>query len=124
VNPERAEDRRQERHRDDQAAAKSPLFRHHPEQRFIRDDVGAADLEGPAGRFRDAEALHEVIEGVVDGNRLAGGADPARRDEDRQAFREVAQDLERRRAGADDHGGTECRQRHRPGAEDRLHLTA
>jgi hypothetical protein len=98
---------RQDRDRDHEAAqaAQAGIGPHHV---AVGEDVRAADLDDPA-HLRAVERAGEVVEDVADADRLAAGAHPARRDHHRQALSEVAEDLERGAAGADDHRRPELR---------------
>ena len=68
----------------------------------VRDAVGAADLHDPVALEVEVRRLGEVLEHVLDRDRLGQGADPARGDHDRQAVDQRADHLERRAPGADD----------------------
>ena len=89
-------------------AAEAGVRPHHV---AVREDVGAADLDD-ARHLRVVERADEVVEHVGDPDRLATGPHPAGRDHDRQALGQVAQDLERRAAGSDDHRRPELGDRH------------
>ena len=56
---------------------------------------------------------HEVGDEVAEGDRLAARSHPARRDHDRQVVDEVADHLERSRAGPDDDAGAQLGHGHR-----------
>ena len=110
AHPVRGEARREHRDRDHQPtqAAQPGVGPHHV---AVREDVRAADLDDP-GHLGVVERAHEVVEHVADADRLAARAHPAGRDHHRQPLGEVAQDLERRAAGADDHRRPELGDRH------------
>jgi hypothetical protein len=57
----------------------------------VRDAVLAADLEDRAARV--VERGQQVIDHILDGDRLGGGLDPARGDHHGQALDERANDL-------------------------------
>ena len=110
VHPVGREPRREHRDRDHQPteAAEAGVGPHHV---AVREDVRAADLDD-ARHLRVVERADEVVEHVGDADRLAAGPHPAGRDHDRQALGQVAQDLERRAAGSDDHRRPELGDRH------------
>jgi hypothetical protein len=94
-----------DRHRDHQApqAAQPGVRSHHV---AIGQHVGATDLDdardlGVVGR------PDQVVEHVADADGLAARGHPAGGDHDGQPLGEMAEDLERGAAGADDHGGAE-----------------
>ena len=101
VHPVGREPRCEHRDRDHQPteAAEASVRPHHV---AVREDVGPADLDDPS-HLRVVERADEVVEHVGDADRLATGPHPAGRDHDRQALGQVAQDLERRATGSDDH---------------------
>ena len=110
IHPVRREPGREHRDRDHQPteAAEAGVRPHHV---AVREDVGAADLDD-ASHLRVVQRADEVVEHVGDSDRLAAGPHPAGRDHDRQALGQVAQDLERRAAGPDDHRRPELGDRH------------
>ena len=111
VQPVRRELRRQDRHAD-QAERPVLLLRRHAEHVAVGQHRAAADVEDLAGRARLAEAADEVAHDVADRDRLAPRRHPLRRHHRGQAPRQVAHDLERRRARSDDHGGAQLGHRH------------
>ena len=98
VDPERAQPRREHRHRNDQRRGRpssSAMCASAP----VRDDVGAADVERPARRSPAPPGRRRgSCSTLRDRDRLGLGLDPPRRHHDRQPLDQVAQDLERRRA--------------------------
>ena len=82
-----------------------------PHHVAVREDVGTADLDD-ARHLWVVQRADEVVEHVGDPDRLAARRHPTRRDHDRQALGQVAQDLERRAAGPDDHSRPELGDRH------------
>jgi hypothetical protein len=109
--PETREPGREERHRDD-PAADAELQRVLAHQLLVGDLVGAADLEHRAAVELDVKSRDEVIEHVLDRDRLRRGAHPARRDHHRQALDQLAKHFEGEAARADHDRGPEL---------DRLH---
>jgi len=63
IDPQRAQPRRQHRHRQDDPTAKPEFFSHHPHQVAVRHHVGAADLKRSARRLGQAIATgwHSVV---------------------------------------------------------------
>ena len=121
VHPVRRQAWREHRHRDEPApqAARGRVLAHHV---AVGQHVGAADLERAPDRNAVRQAEGEVVEHVVDGDRLAAGRHPARRDHDRQALGEVADHLERDAARADHDGGAKLGHGHARGAQDVAHV--
>ena len=109
--PEARQPGGEERHRDD-PAAEAELPRVLAHQLLVGDLVGAADLEHRAALELDVERCDEVVEHVLDRDRLRLGAHPARRDHHRQALDELAEHLEGEASRADHDRGPEL---------DRLH---
>jgi hypothetical protein len=107
-----------------EAATQAALLGHHVHQLAVREDVGAADVERAADGVGHAEARCQVVQHVADGDRLALGGDPVRRDHHRQPVHEVAEDLERRRAAAEDHRRPEHGERHAAAGQLLLDLAA
>ena len=105
VNPIRTQKRRQDRNRNDDAAAKVQLFGHDVHDLVVRENFRAADVEDAGGSFRMFECAGEVAEDVANGDGLARSANPLGRDHDGKSLDEVAENLERGGAGADDHRG-------------------
>ena len=94
------------------------MSRRRPRRRaYVRIMSPYERMSGPPisttpGHLRVVERADEVVEHVGDPDRLATGPHPAGRDHDRQALGQVAQDLERRAAGSDDHRRPELGDRH------------
>ena len=68
----------------------------------VRDLIVAADLVDRVGRPLELEHGHEVVDDILDGNRLGERLDPPRRDNQRQMLDQRAHGLERGAARADD----------------------
>ncbi|RPK63558.1 hypothetical protein EES44_15635 [Streptomyces sp. ADI96-15] len=83
----------------------------------VREDVGAADVEGAVDLCGHGGGADQVGEDVADGDRLHAGVDPARGDHQRQPLGEVAEHLEGGGAGAQHHGGAQHGGGH-PGVEE------
>ncbi len=99
--------RGEDRDGEDQAFGQSVddgVAAHHVE---VREDLGAADVEGAADVAGHPGTADQVAQHVADGDGLDAGAHPARGDHHGQPLGEVAEHLEGRRAGADDDGGAE-----------------
>ena len=109
--PEARQPGGEERHRDD-PPADADLPRVLAHQLLVGDLVGAADLEHRAAVELDVERRDEVVEHVLDRDRLRFRAYPARRDHHRQALDQLAKHLEGEAARADHDRGPEL---------DRLH---
>ena len=136
--PQRLDERPREaaRHRRDQADPQAGQAGR--EHRYGEDDAPGQPGDGgvariissyvrtsgpPMSKVRltsagSAGAADEVAQHVADGDRLDPDAHPAGRDHHRQALGQVAQHLERGRAGSDDHGGPQHRGRHAGGQQD------
>ncbi len=115
VDPVRTQPRCQDGYRDHQPAqAAHPRVR--PHHVAVGQDIGAADLDD-AGHLGMLERPDQVVEDVGDPDRLAACADPAGRDHHRQPLGQVAKDLERRTARADDHRGPELGDRDTVGGQ-------
>lgn len=78
----------------------------------IGEYVGSADVEPTAHIRRHRRAADQVVQDVADGDRLDPGAEPAWGDHYRQAVGQVPQHLERRRAGPENHGRAQHRDRY------------
>jgi hypothetical protein len=91
--------------------------RHAIEHVAVGEDVGAADVHFAAERLGHLGRAQQVLDDVVDGDRLGGGAQPAGGDHDGQSFDEVAQRAVGLAGGADDHGGAEVCERRPVGGE-------
>ena len=111
-DPQRGKSRRQNRNVD-QVPAESARLRVPVKHVAIRQHVFASDLEDPTAAFRYFERLRQVVQHIADGNRLRRGGHPARCDQHRKAFSEIADELEGKAAGSDDHRRTEFRDRYR-----------
>jgi len=122
VDPQRTQPRRQHGHRQDDPAAKAELFGHDPHQLPVGHHIGSADLQRLAGGRRHLEAADQPVQHVGNGHRLALGGDPSGRHHDRESLDQIAEDLKRRRAGADDHRRPKGGHRHSAGGEDLLDL--
>ena len=109
VDPERTQPRGQYRHWNDDAATKAKFLRHHPHQLLVGHHVSPSDLQRPADRLRHLQAPDQPVQDIADGHRLTLRRHPLGRDHDREPFDQVAEDLERGRAGADDHRRAEGR---------------
>ena len=124
VNPERGEPRRKDGNRDDKAFPEVEGVGHLAHDLRVRPDVRATDVEGGANGLWGFEGGDQVVQNVADGDGLALCADPSGRDHDRQAFDEVAQDLEGGGARADDHRGSHHGDWDAGGSESGLDLAA
>ncbi len=114
----------QDRHGDDEAPGQ-PGHRRVPAHHVaVRDDVGAADVEGAVHVGGHGGAADEVAQDVADGDALDAGAHPAGRDHDRQPLGEVTEHFEGGGAGADDDGGAQHGRRHPGVQQDLPHLGA
>ena len=121
--PEARQPRGEERHRDDPAAdAELPRVLAH--QLLVGDPVGPADLEHHAVLELDVESRDEVVEHVLDRDRLCLGAHPARRDHHRQALDQLAEHLEGEAARADHDRGPELDRLHTRVGENAADLLA
>ena len=80
----------------------------------VGDAVGPADLDDPAPVEVELDRLDEVVEHVLDRDRLGQGPHPARRDHDRQPVDQRADHLEGGAAGADDDRRAQLEGRRRP----------
>ena len=77
----------------------------HLEQITVRDNIGATYLVDPMparGVLREPDGCHQIARNVVDGDRLAGHAHPARSRHRRKLLNQIADHLERGRPTADD----------------------
>ena len=90
----------------------------------VGEHVGAADAEAAVDVGRHARAADEIAQHVADGDRLDAGLHPARGDHDREPFGDVAEHLERRRAGPQDHRRLEHRRRDAAREQDLADLLA
>ena len=122
VDPQRTEPRREDRHGDHEAPAKPEGLGHLPHDLRVAPDVRAADVDGAPGGGGSLERGDQVVQHVAHRDRLRLGSDPPRRDHHRKALDEVAHDLERRGARADDHGCAKHRDGHAAATEGLLDL--
>ena len=74
---------------------------------FVVPDVGATDLNRAARGRRCLECRYQIVEHIAECDRLRLRAHPARGNHYREALNQVTQNLERRRARANDHCGAE-----------------
>jgi hypothetical protein len=86
-------------------------FRHEREQIGVREHIRAADLDLESGGVRSLGGLSEVLEHVVDSDRLGAISEPGGRDHRGQPLHQVAHGAVRLTAGADHHAGTEVHER-------------
>ena len=103
---------REERRLDDEAPGEMshggvPL--HHL---LVREDLGAADVEGAVDVGRQLRAADEVPQHIPDRDWLDPRRQPLRCDHRRETLGEIAQHLEGRRAGAEDHRRFQDDRRH------------
>ena len=121
--PEAGEASGEERHGDDHAAH-AELSRVLAHQILVGDTVGSADLEHRVALELDIERLHEVVEHVLDRDRLRDGAHPARCGHHRQALDQLADHLERQAVRADHDRGPELDRLHARPSQQAAHLLA
>lgn len=107
MNPVGTETRGEDGNWNDPAPSQAQFFRHDAHNVAIAKDVRATDVEDAARGLGHGETSHEIADDIPHGDWLARRTDPARRDHDRQAFDKVAENLEGRRPGSDNHGGAE-----------------
>ena len=117
IEPVRRQLGRQHRHRHDQRPAAHELAEL-AHQLLVGEDLRAADVVDRARRLGDLRQAGQVFEHVVERDRLRARAHPARRHHRRQVEDEVADHLERRRAGADDDAGAHLGDGHAAVAQD------
>ncbi len=107
TDPEAAEVRSQNGNRQDDSATQFQFLRHHLHDIAIRHDVGAADVQGLAGRFFHIQTSDEVAKDIANRDGLGFGFDPLGSDHDRQTLHQVTQRFKGCGPGADDHRGAE-----------------
>ncbi len=125
ADPEGRQPRTQRPHRDQPPPAQPGDARVPMHHLRVRDDVRPADVERPVHVEREHHrGGDQVAQHVPDRDRLDPVADPPRRDHDRQPLGEVAQHLERRRAGPDDDRRAQHDGRHAAVQQDAADLLA
>ena len=123
AQPQARETRRQEWHRNHEAAHPDlpGIFVHEP---AVADPVGTADFEDSAFLSLELQAADEIGDHVVDRDRLGRCPHPARGDHHRQLVHERPDHFERQRPGADHDGGPELHHLGPFGRQDAADLLA
>ena len=106
------------------AAIRPERGRHAVEHVAVGEDVRAADLDLASGGLRNARCGGEVVEHVVDRDRLGLRLQPARRDHRGEPLHEVPERLVRLAARAHHHRRTEIREGRSHLAQDQGGLVA
>lgn len=119
-----AQPRGEHRNRGDPPAPLAGLLGEHLHHLLVGEDVRAADVEGAVDLGGQRGGGHEVVQDVLDRDRLDQVVQPLRRHHHRQPGGEVAQHRERDRPVADDGGGLQHRRRYAAVHQDAADLHA
>jgi hypothetical protein len=91
-------------------------------QARVGDPIGATDLKDGVGRRLELERGEQVVDHVLDRDRLGRGVHPPREDEDGQPFDERSDDLERGAARPDDDRSAQLDGGNAGASQDLAHL--